>query len=70
MHPGRDWFTVMSGSARLQFGERVNLVETGQTAGVSTMFPHAIGAHDGPVEILTILDHDGERTHLYPPAKA
>jgi hypothetical protein len=34
------------------------------------MVPHAIGAHDGPVEILTILDHDGERAHLHPPASA
>ncbi|WP_212732820.1 hypothetical protein [Streptomyces sp. TP-A0874] len=27
--------------------------------------PHAIGAHGGPVEILTILDLDGERAHLH-----
>lgn len=70
VHPGRDWFTVLSGTARLQLGERVILVETGQAAEFSTMVPHAIGAHDGPVEILTILDHDGERAHLHPPANA
>ncbi len=29
------------------------------------MVPHSIGAHDGPVEILTIFDHDGERAHLH-----
>jgi hypothetical protein len=28
------------------------------------MVPHAIGAHGGPVEMLTMLDHDGERAHL------
>lgn len=66
VHPGRDWFTVLSGTARLQLGERTILVEPGDAAGFSTMVPHAIGAHDGPVEILIILDHDGERTHLNP----
>jgi transcriptional regulator with XRE-family HTH domain len=64
VHPGRDWFTVLSGTARLQLGERTILVETGQAAEFSTMVPHAIGAHDGPVEVLVILDRDGERAHL------
>lgn len=66
VHPGRDWFTVLSGVAHLQLGERAILVEAGQAAEFSTMVPHAIGAHGGPVEILIILDHDGERTHLHP----
>jgi transcriptional regulator with XRE-family HTH domain len=64
VHPGRDWFTVLSGTARLHLGTRVILVETGQAAQFSTMTPHAITAHDGPVEILTILDRDGQRAHL------
>lgn len=64
VHPGRDWFTVLSGTARLHLGERVILVETGQAAQFSTMTPHAITAHGGPVEILTILDRDGQRAHL------
>jgi transcriptional regulator with XRE-family HTH domain len=68
VHPGRDWFTVLSGTARLQLGERVILVEAGQAAEFSTMVPHSIGAHDGPVEILTIFDHDGQRVHLHPSA--
>jgi hypothetical protein len=29
------------------------------------MVPHAIVAQGGPVEILTVLDHDGERAHLH-----
>jgi transcriptional regulator with XRE-family HTH domain len=70
VHPGRDWFTVLSGTARLQLGERIILVEPGHAAEFSTMVPHAIGAHDGPVEILIILDHDGERVHLYPSGEA
>ena len=66
VHPGRDWFTVLSGTVRLQLGERVILVEPGQAAEFSTMTPHAIGAQDGPAEILAILDRDGERAHLHP----
>jgi DNA-binding Xre family transcriptional regulator/quercetin dioxygenase-like cupin family protein len=66
VHPGRDWFTVLSGTALLQLGDRTILVEAGQAAEFSTMIPHAFGAHNGPVEILTILDHDGERAHLHP----
>jgi len=66
VHPGRDWFTVLSGTALLRLGERSILVETGAAAEFSTMVPHAIGAHDGPVEILVILNRDGERAHLHP----
>lgn len=65
VHPGRDWFTVLSGTVRLQLGERTILVAAGDAAEFSTMTPHHIGAHNGPVEILTIFDHDGERAHLH-----
>lgn len=70
VHPGRDWFTVLSGTACLQLGERTILVQEGEAAEFSTMVPHAIGAHGGPVEILTILDNDGERAHLDAPEGA
>lgn len=65
VHPGRDWFTVLSGTARLHLGDRVVLVEAGQAAEFSTLVPHAIGAEGGPVEILSIYDHDGQRAHLH-----
>jgi transcriptional regulator with XRE-family HTH domain len=65
VHPGREWFTVLSGTVRLQLGERTILVPAGDAAEFSTMVPHAIGAHEGPVEILTIFDHEGERAHLH-----
>ncbi|WP_445290501.1 cupin domain-containing protein [Arthrobacter sp. ERGS1:01] len=65
VHPGRDWFTVLSGIARLELGERTILVHPGEVAEFSTMTPHAIGAHEGPVEILSILNHDGGRAHLH-----
>ncbi len=68
VHPGHDWFTVLSGTAELRLGERSILVHTGHAAQFSTMVPHAIRAHGGPVEILTIVDHDGERAHLHPGA--
>ena len=65
VHPGRDWFTVLSGTIRLRLGDRTILVETGQAAEFSTMTPHGFEAHDGPAEVLVIFDHDGERTHLH-----
>jgi len=64
VHPGRDWFTVLSGTLVLLLGERTIVVEAGEAAEFSTMVPHAFGPHDGPVEILGIFDHDGQRTHL------
>ncbi|MEV0538190.1 helix-turn-helix transcriptional regulator [Kitasatospora sp. NPDC050463] len=68
VHPGREWFTVLSGTVTLILGERAVRVETGQAAEFSTMTPHAVKAHGSPAEILVILDHDGQRTHLHPPA--
>ncbi|MGJ6967177.1 helix-turn-helix domain-containing protein [Streptosporangium sp. G11] len=68
VHPGTDWFTVLSGTVTLILGERTIQVETGQAAEFSTMIPHAIKAHGGPAEILGILDHDGQRIHLHHPA--
>jgi transcriptional regulator with XRE-family HTH domain len=70
VHPGRDWFTVLSGTARLRLGERTILVEAGQAAEFSTMVPHAVQAHGGPVEVLVILDADGGRSHLLPSGTA
>jgi transcriptional regulator with XRE-family HTH domain len=66
VHPGRDWFTVLSGTVVLRLGGRTILVEAGEAAEFSTMVPHAFGAKGGPAEVLCILDHDGERTHLGP----
>lgn len=65
VHPGREWFTVLTGTVSLVLGDRTILVHEGQAAEFSTMIPHYVGAHDGPVEILTILDHGGERAHMH-----
>ena len=64
VHPGHEWFTVLSGTARLHLGQRAILVETGQAAQFSTMAPHAITAEGGPVEIIVLFDRDGRRAHL------
>jgi transcriptional regulator with XRE-family HTH domain len=69
VHPGRDWFTVLSGAIVLRLGERTIPVQAGEAAEFSTMVPHAFGAHDGAAEVLCILDHDGQRTHLGPAAQ-
>jgi transcriptional regulator with XRE-family HTH domain len=66
VHPGREWFTVLSGTVTLHLGERVLTVGPGEAAEFSTMIPHSIGAPEGPVEILTMFDQDGERAHLRP----
>lgn len=65
VHPGKDWFTVLSGTIVLLLGDRTIRVEAGQAAEFSTMTPHSFGAADGPAEILGIFDHDGQRTHLH-----
>jgi transcriptional regulator with XRE-family HTH domain len=65
-HPGRDWFTVLSGMVVLFLGERTVTVEPGQAAEFSTMIPHGFGALGQPAEIIGIFDHDGQRTHLRP----
>lgn len=66
VHPGRDWFMVLSGTAHLQLGSREVLVGPGEAAEFSTMVPHAIFAHGGPVEVLVVLSEDAERAHLHP----
>jgi transcriptional regulator with XRE-family HTH domain len=66
VHPGKDWFTVLSGTIVLLLGERTILVEAGQAAEFSTMTPHAFGARGGPADVLCMFDHDGQRTHLQP----
>lgn len=67
VHPGHDWFTVLSGTVVLRLGERTIEVRAGEAAEFSTMVPHAFGVRGGAAaEVLCILDHDGERTHLGP----
>lgn len=64
VHPGRDWLYVIKGTVRLRLGEQEHLVREGQAAEFDTMTPHSMIGHEGPAEILTILDHHGEQNHL------
>lgn len=64
VHPGRDWFTVLSGTAALRLGERVIVIDQGNAAEFSTMVPHTVGTHGpDPVEILMILTAEGRHAH-------
>ncbi len=65
VHPGHDWFYVMSGRVRLVLGEREIIVETGEAAEFSTMTPHVVDALDGPAEVLMVFDRDGQRAHVH-----
>ncbi|MET3804639.1 transcriptional regulator with XRE-family HTH domain [Nakamurella sp. UYEF19] len=67
VHPGWEWFTVLTGRARLELGDRVLVVEAGEAAEFSTMVPHRIVAvpDSGDLEILSIFNRDGERAHLH-----
>lgn len=64
VHPGHDWLYVLSGTVRLVLGGREHIVGTGEAASFSTLTPHLVVGVGGPAEILTILDHHGERSHL------
>lgn len=67
VHPGHDWFYVLDGTVRLVLGGREHIVATGEAASFSTMTPHAVVGVGGPADILSILDHHGERAHLDEP---
>ena len=54
-----------AGTVQLQLDDRSHLVETGDAASFSTMLPHAMGALDGPAEVLLVLDREGDRVHQH-----
>ena len=64
VHPGHDWFFVLSGTVLLTLGDREIEVGEGEAAEFSCMVPHRFEAHGGPAEILTIFDRDGRTAHL------
>jgi transcriptional regulator with XRE-family HTH domain len=63
VHPGRDWFYVVTGRVRLHLGQRQLVVRSGEAAEFATMTPHAFSAVGGPAEMITIFDRDGQRAH-------
>jgi transcriptional regulator with XRE-family HTH domain len=65
VHPGHDWFFVITGQVRLSLGEREIIVQAGESAEFTTMTPHAFAAVDGPAELIMIFDRDGQRAHVH-----
>jgi transcriptional regulator with XRE-family HTH domain len=65
VHPGHDWFFVITGRVRLSLGGRDITVEAGESAEFSTMTPHAFAAIDGPAELIMVFDRDGQRAHVH-----
>ena len=65
VHPGREWFTVLTGTVELHLGERKLLVPEGHAAEFQTMTPHAMYAYGGEAtELLTIFEKGGESSHI------
>jgi transcriptional regulator with XRE-family HTH domain len=65
VHPGHDWFFVITGRVRLTLGDREITVQAGESAEFATMTPHAMAAVDGPAELIMIFDRDGQRAHVH-----
>jgi transcriptional regulator with XRE-family HTH domain len=65
VHPGHDWFFVITGRVRLSLGQREITVQAGEAAEFATMTPHAFAAIDGPAELIMIFDRDGQRAHVH-----
>lgn len=65
VHPGHDWFFVLSGCVRLTLGDRVILVHEGEAAEFDCMVPHLFEAEGGPTDIISIFDRGGQRAHLH-----
>jgi len=63
VHPGRDWFYVLSGTVQLFLGDREILVHAGQAADFPTMTPHSFTAHLRPAELISIFDQTGRQAH-------
>lgn len=66
VHPGRDWFFVIDGAVRLKLADKEYVVRAGQAAEFDTMTPHCMTGYEGTAEVIAILDHHGEQSHLRP----
>ena len=65
IHEGYEWLYVLSGELRLLLGEHDVVLVPGEVAEFDTRVPHWFGpAGDHPVEILSLLGHQGERMHV------
>lgn len=70
-HEGFDWVYVLNGRLRLVLGEHDLLLEPGEAAEFDTRTPHWFGGTSaGPVEFLSLIGRQGERTHVHAAPKA
>jgi transcriptional regulator with XRE-family HTH domain len=65
VHEGYDWLYVLDGRLRLVLGDQDFTIEAGDAVEFSCWTPHWFGAVDGPVELLGLFGHQGERLHLH-----
>jgi transcriptional regulator with XRE-family HTH domain len=64
-HEGYEWIYVLDGRLRLVLGDNDLIMGPGEAAEFDTRTPHWFGnADEHPVEILSLLGHQGERAHL------
>jgi transcriptional regulator with XRE-family HTH domain len=63
-HEGHEWLYVLGGRLRLVLGDEELVLEPGEAAEFSTLTPHWLCGIGGPVEVLALMGHQGERAHL------
>lgn len=64
-HEGYEWLYVLNGRLRLVLGEHDLVLSPGEAAEFDTRTPHWFAPADtGPVEVLSLFGHQGERAHL------
>jgi transcriptional regulator with XRE-family HTH domain len=64
-HEGYEWMYVLSGRMRLVLGNNDIVVSAGEVVEFDTRVPHWFGSTgDGPVEVLSLLGHQGERMRV------
>jgi transcriptional regulator with XRE-family HTH domain len=63
-HAGHEWLYVLSGRLRLVLGDEDLVLTPGEAAEFSTWTPHWMSGVGGPVEVLMLMGHHGERAHL------
>lgn len=64
-HEGFDWAYVLNGTLRLVLGDQDLRLNAGEAAEFDTRTPHWFGATSaGPVEYLTLIGRQGQRTHI------
>ena len=64
-HEGYDWAYVLNGTLRLVLGEHDLILRPGEAVEFDTRTPHWFGATSaGPVEFLSLIGKQGQRTHV------